>query len=458
MSSSPQFVALRTDFNKRYVAVVTDGSQKNGLEMSSEAEIVVNLKAKFTVEPSTTAGLVHIRSNYNNKYWCSESPSSGLIAAKGVEQVEDKSSWNCTLFRVQFYGQNVSFYHVGSNSDVQVSTVNNQLLLDVNKTSTGNKEIFTPVDLASIVILPKRVTFKSFVNEGYLLGRMVEGYPYNEFSGDDDMEKATNYEIFVTETGDIRVKSLLFGKYWRSTPWIWSDSDDTSADNPDTLFEVFKVDDNVIALRNKGNKKFCKRLTTEGKVSCLNAGATSMEVNTRLIVKEPVISRKVEVQFRVEDARIYNKRPLTAATVTVPNRTTAAHEVVEGVIFTKTHVSTWSKSTSLTLGVKAEFKSGIPFIAEGKIEVGTEISDTIEFGQSTDFSKEVKTEYRVPVPPMTKVTITVLGAEATYDVPFSYIQTDLYATGDRVTTKLDDGIFKGVESYDFTYETIYEPL
>ncbi|XP_021755272.1 uncharacterized protein LOC110720543 [Chenopodium quinoa] len=325
-----------------------------------------------------------------------ESQSSGYIAATSDEPVKDKSAWNCTLFRLKFYGKKVSLYHVGSNSDVQVSTIGGQLFLRVKETNCiSSKDIFTPVDLASVVILPKLVTFKGFVNERYLRGRWVQRHEYNEFSGADDMDTASHYEIFVTETGEIRVKSLFFGKYWRRSPnWIWADTYDTSSNNLDTLFEVFKVDDNVIALRNGGNKRFCKSLTTEGKTRCLNAAATSMELEAQLIVSEPVISRNIEVQFRLEDGRIYNNRPLVAANVTVPNRTTVAHEIVKGVSFSKTRVSTWSNTTSLTVGVKAKVTTGIPIIAGGKIEIGTEMSKAIQFGQSNDFSKDVKTEYK----------------------------------------------------------------
>ncbi|KAL2892834.1 Natterin-2 [Bienertia sinuspersici] len=237
-----------------------------------------------------------------------------------------------------------------------------------------------------------------------------------------------------------------------------TDGLDATSNNRDTLFEVVKLGENLIALRNRGNSQFCKSLTTEGKRNCLNAGTTSVEPDARLIVGEPMVSRSIEVNFRLMDARIYHQKPLTVASVTVPNNTHLQHEIVTGLSYTQTQISTWNNTLSLTVGGSVAIKTGIPIISEGKFEVYGSVTESIEFGKSKDFSKQVSPEYRVPVPPMTKVIVKVIATEAKYDIPFSYIQTDLYPTGERVVQELDDGIYKGVESYDFHFVTEYEKL
>ena len=53
---------------------------------------------------------------------------------------------------------------------------------------------------------------------------------------------------------------------------------------------------------------FWKRLTTEGKTSCLNAAVSTISKEAPLEVGELVLSRNIyNVNFRLVDARIYDQ-------------------------------------------------------------------------------------------------------------------------------------------------------
>lgn len=54
---------------------------------------------------------------------------------------------------------------------------------------------------------------------------------------------------------------------------------------------------------------------------------------------------------------------------------------------------------------------------------------------------------------MSTVTVSLLATQGTCDVPYSYTQRDVLTTGDTVTYYLDDGVYRGVNSYNFTYNT-----
>ncbi|CAI0434876.1 unnamed protein product [Linum tenue] len=81
---------------------------------------------------------------------------------------------------------------------------------------------------------------------------------------------------------------------WGMSPnWTWGDSSDSTTDNADTLFWPVKVRKSVIVLRNYNNSYFYKRLTTEGKPSCLNSGVSTISKEARIGVEEVVISRSI---------------------------------------------------------------------------------------------------------------------------------------------------------------------
>uniref|UniRef100_A0A804MIE1 Agglutinin domain-containing protein n=1 Tax=Zea mays TaxID=4577 RepID=A0A804MIE1_MAIZE len=167
--------------------------------------------------------------------------------------------------------------------------------------------------------LPKHVCFKGD-NGLYLSARMVEGYPYLQFASDDIGDPSvrfTTYNYMIDGKRVIRVKSDHFGKFWRRSPnWIWCDTDDTSTDNRDTLFEVVRVGDDadaVYGLRNLGNNHICHRLTYEGKESCLNASIPSVRKEAQLKIEEAVLLRKIYgVDYHLKDAKILNNKVLEA--------------------------------------------------------------------------------------------------------------------------------------------------
>ena len=165
------------------------------------------------------------------------------------------------------------------------------------------------IDWESLLIFPKHVAFKGS-NGCYLSGRIIEGHPYLEFASSDIGDPIVGNEVFITHDGSVRIKSDCFGKFWRRSPnWIWADSNDSTTNNPDTLFWLVRVDKNVFALRNCGNNNFCKSLTTEGKTNCLNAAISTISWEARLEVRELILSRKIyKVDFRLTDARIYDHR------------------------------------------------------------------------------------------------------------------------------------------------------
>ncbi|CAL1383678.1 unnamed protein product [Linum trigynum] len=114
------------------------------------------------------------------------------------------------------------------------------------------------------------------------------------------------------------------------------------------LFWPVKVGKSAIALRNYNNSYFCKRLTTEGKPSCLNAGVSTISKEAQIGVEELVISRSIyDVDFCLMDARIYDQSVITMATGVTSNMSSNPNMVRAQLSYTNTKSNTWSRNVSL---------------------------------------------------------------------------------------------------------------
>ncbi|KAM3316487.1 hypothetical protein ACQJBY_034541 [Aegilops geniculata] len=318
---------------------------------------------------------------------------------------------------------------------------------------------FSAIDLSKQLVLPKYVAFKGD-NDMYLRARIIQKYNYLEFSSSDIADSTVVNTIFPNyANGNVRIKSNHFNRFWRLSPnWIWADSADSSNRDRDTLFRVVMLPD-YIGLQNLGNSRYCKRLTADRKTSCLNAAVDTITLEARLRVEEAVLSREIYgVEFKLSEARIYGEKPITFPSMTSTNDTNEPHAKTLTLKYEETQAKTWSSTVSLKIGVTAKLRAGIPVIAEGKVEVSTEFNSEYEWGSSIHTTASQEASYQAVVPPMTKVTVRAAVTQGSVDVPFSYTQRDILTTGEVVTYKMDDGLFTGMNNYNFQFEATQEPI
>lgn len=462
----PRYVVLKSKYNNKYLRYIHEDVQIHGFLQFSGEEVVTPY-SKFQVERAKNGrGLVHIRCCYNNKYWVRWSKNHCWIVAGADEPDEDQSLWSCTLFEpvhVDGDAQTLRFRHVqlGHYACLWRLPPPYGSCLFAGSTSPDNDlcDVCTIIDWESLLILPKHIAFKGD-NGQYLSARTIDGYPYLEFASSDIGDPTVGNEVFTTQDGSVRIKSDYFDRFWRRSPnWIWADSDDSTTNNPDTLFWPVRVDKNVVALRNSGNNNFCKRLTTEGKTSCLNAAVSTISREARLEVAELVLSRNIyNVNFRLMDARIYDQSDIVMTTAEAINRTHEPHTQQVKLSYTETKSRTWKGNVSLKLGVNITMESGVPCIANGKLEISSEFSGAYEWGETESVTTEMETVYNVTVPGMTRVIVKMIATQGSCDVPFSYTQRDTLTDGKIVVYNMDDGVYAGVNCFNIKYETKEEKL
>ncbi|KAB2598024.1 hypothetical protein D8674_000944 [Pyrus ussuriensis x Pyrus communis] len=498
MSTLPRFVVLKSNYNDKYLRFNIDADEK--LKRVMPAARYINFTGeeawsdytKFEVEKAKSngnEGLVHIRCCCNNKYWVMPACGYTQIVAGADEPDEDKSRFSCTLFEpIYAYDDSLPvhdarstnyiglrFRHVHSGKYVALVQNNPNdkywgfIYTYGESPSQKFMDVFMVIDWESLVpveLLPKHVAFKGR-NGNYLSARLIDQQPHLlQFESNDIEDPSVGNEVFTNADGTVRIKSNSSGKFWRLSKddWICADSDDSTDNDSDTLFWPIKVGDNVIALRSMRNNNFCKRFTISTITSSLNANAPTIDKEAYLEVEEvlPLWRDISGISLRLYRARIYNQHIVEMAVGEVVNRTKESYPVEVKLSYTQTTRSNWKYSSVSSIlklpGVKSSTNTAIPIIADdNKVKIG--FTGTAQFGVTeTVTSSQKEVVYKVVLQAMTRVKVKYVAAEASFDVPFSYTQRDTLMSGETITSNIDDGVYTGVNTFDFKFDNTEEKL
>lgn len=301
-------------------------------------------------------------------------------------------------------------------------------------------------------VLPQHVVFKGDNNK-YLKIQSQDSHDFLRFYLDDPHDSSVQHEVVITSDGKIRIKGPN-NKFWRAAPnWIWSDSSDTTTDNPSTLFQPYKISNNVICLRNMGMNYFCGRISGDWKEDCLKADQNAMSAPTKLTVEEAVISRSIyNVQYRVSDGRIYGENVMTMDFQGAANGSNEVNKMGFTFSYEEEESQCWNSTVGMKLDYSMTMEAGIPFIVEANIEITGSFSASYTWGQTHKKSTPKGPTYSIDVMPRTSIEVGLIATKGYCDVPFSYTQRDVLVDGQTRITQHDDGLFTGVNCYNFHYQ------
>ncbi|KAL6641728.1 hypothetical protein ACP70R_019909 [Stipagrostis hirtigluma subsp. patula] len=429
---------------------------------------------RFHVEPSKKhGGHVHIRCCYNNMYWVArEVNREWRLYGDANEPQEDLTHPSCTLFRPGPNGFNLQHarlkrtVYMLPDAHPNAKTLGAGCMLLGNKDKPGQDAQMLSVINLTVPLLPEHICFKGD-NGKYLSCQDIEGHNYLQFSstdiGDPTVRHTALLNYYTYDSYVIRSDYVddIGGMCWRLSPnWIWADTVSAYAySNNDCNFRVRKVGDKF-ALQNLGNNNYCMRLSTEGKWDCLNAAVPTIPREAQLRLEELVLSRRIYgIEYDLKDARVYGEKVLSMDTQTSTNRTGTPYTAMLNLRYSVTTQKTWSSSASVKLAAKITITAGPPqILSSTSIEIQSEITESYTWGETESRTEEKSVNYEVRVPAYTKVTLTLLATQGTCDVPFSYYQEDVLTDGQKVVTEFDDGIYRGVNSYNFKSELKEEKL
>ncbi|KAG6398060.1 hypothetical protein SASPL_139510 [Salvia splendens] len=425
--------------------------QDNGY-LGYGGDSVFNPLVKIAVEKATVNNnYVHLRFTYNNKYWQRSKDNYNLVAVSN-QPVEDTTDPFCTLFEPTVTSGHVKFTHVQSGLSVQSSYAPNNLGLSKDY-GYGS---FGMTDWDALVKMPKHIALKG--DNGMYL-KAIERYGARvQFGSNDETDKLSAHTVTLMPDGHVRLHSDYFGKFWfmaaSDSGWVYGDFNDDPKFVSTTIFQPIKIDDNTIALRSTANNDFCIRYSDANVSDCLAARADYIQTSSRMQVQELVMNRKIyNVIYRMEDARIYGETPFLAGTTTLTNTKDQVDTMSVQITYQDQKSYTFSRGFSLKAGVSATIKTGVPFVAEDKIQVSFEISGSFEWDTTTTTTTSVTAQGSVPVPANSTVKVHYVGTRGTCNVPYSYTQQDQSSTtGDITYDDQTDGIYEGVSCYNFDFK------
>jgi hypothetical protein len=109
----------------------------------------------------------------------------------------------------------------------------------------------------------------------------------------------------------------------------------------------------------------------------------------------------------------------------------------------------WSCGVTFKIGTKASGDVGIPGVANGKVEVSTELGFSFSFNESETVARQWSWKQPVIVPAHTEVTASISVSESHVSVP--YVATgQLVFMNKQTVPAMQEGIYAGVSSHDLT--------
>jgi len=112
------------------------------------------------------------------------------------------------------------------------------------------------------------------------------------------------------------------------------------------------------------------------------------------------------------------------------------------------HTSAWSDSLAVKVGVKTSFKCGVPLLAEGKVDVSLEVSNTYTWSGSE--TRTITWSFSTPVTVLPGMEGVVLASAtiSTIAVPYTLTGTFIFRSGKRMPGQIK-GLYTGTNSHDF---------
>jgi hypothetical protein len=163
---------------------------------------------------------------------------------------------------------------------------------------------------------------------------------------------------------------------------------------------------------------------------------------------DPVVDVEISsIDYDVAAARVLKSSPAELYRQIVHNQTNSPQESSISGSATVSETSGWSDSLAVKVGVSTSFKTGIPFVAEGKVTVSVDVTNTYTWNGSTTRSKTWGFNTPVKVPPHTTIVGLISATLSTIAVPYTLKGTFIMKSGARVpgTAK---GVYTGSNSHD----------
>jgi hypothetical protein len=217
--------------------------------------------------------------------------------------------------------------------------------------------------------------------------------------------------------------------------------------DPFCKFRYYHLGDNKIGLKGD-NGMFLSRIYRDGQDN-IEVAKTTLDDYSRFEVGENLIKKEfADIEYELDTASVKEEEALATMASVIHNPLETAIQKTLTFTYTKSEVGTWNNEVGVSVGVETEFKTGVPFLAEGKIKVKVDASYSHSWGGSEATTREVADSTEVSVPAKTRLKVQVIVKRALIDVNFTYIIKRLLTNGETTSQKGLRGVYRNMESYE----------
>nr|XP_029138368.1 natterin-3-like [Labrus bergylta] len=164
-----------------------------------------------------------------------------------------------------------------------------------------------------------------------------------------------------------------------------------------------------------------------------------------LTISDNIVSQQIDnVTYITDGSEIIKYPPEIVLESTIKNF--ECHPVLRTDTLSKTYQVTqrWDFSFSITAGVKTTFTVGVPFIADGKIEVSLETTFQYSMENTVTESITDTASVQLTVPPNTSCSVNMMRDKSKLTIPFTARLRRTYGNGE-IYTKSITGTYSGVQ-------------
>jgi len=171
---------------------------------------------------------------------------------------------------------------------------------------------------------------------------------------------------------------------------------------------------------------------------------------------DPVVDYEISsIDYDIAAAKVLRSGPAELYSQHVnnnlPNQQTSTISGSSSV----SETSSWSDSLAVKVGVKTSFQCGVPLLADGKVEVSLEVTNTYTWSGSETRTKTWSFSTPVTILPGGEGVVLVAATISTMAVPYTLTGTLILSSGTRMPGQLK-GIYTGTNSHDLT--VTFQPL
>ncbi|XP_043967018.1 natterin-3-like [Gambusia affinis] len=174
----------------------------------------------------------------------------------------------------------------------------------------------------------------------------------------------------------------------------------------------------------------------------------SYEVLTHMKPEEDLIT---DVNYLTNEAKIFKDPPKTLQSSITTNHNLSPVTSTVSLTETTTEERRWEISSSITVGTNMNIKAGIPFLAEGHVEVSAEISLAFSYGKTWTEEISHSITLELTIPPNHSCTVKMVGYRYRMDIPFTARLSHIYEDGET-RSAIISGNYHGVQVGDIGAE------